>query len=302
VHGGRGSIDHGLIDIPGRVDENLNGDNQQPAARAARPEQPRPCTCDTCGTADGMVGGMTRCPLCIALDEPVPARQGQGAAGTNRNTGGRWRCRHCGVSSTRQFATKAASDADYYRTHMPCPVAGDLDPASENLFWFTCLRCGFDSGAIYPDLAACRAADTEHTCATPDREGDDMNTTATQAGGSATGDAHDLESASNECDLLLSDLTAIDTALDLIDERIGSAGTAAEGIAGFLGKKNMPDSTTTGMATALEMLSPDRIKALMDAVAAAKQGVQNSKDAIDTMNEQATEALQGADGSAVNGR
>jgi prefoldin subunit 5 len=127
-------------------------------------------------------------------------------------------------------------------------------------------------------------------------------TDTTSSTGSATGDAHDLESASQQCDLLADDLTAIDTALDLIDEKIGSAGNATELIEAFLKSKNMPDTAVGGMSAARDMLSAGRIKALIDAIAAAKQGVRDSKEAIDGMNDQATEALQGADGSVVNGR
>lgn len=124
----------------------------------------------------------------------------------------------------------------------------------------------------------------------------------TPTGGTATGDAHDLESASQQADLLDDDLTRIDTALDVIDEAIASAGGATELLEAFLHSKNVDDTTVGGMSVARDMLSPTHIKALIDAIAAAKQGVRNTKEAIDVMNDQATEALKGADGSIVNGR
>ncbi|AEV86846.1 hypothetical protein ACWT_5828 [Actinoplanes sp. SE50] len=302
VHGGCGKVVAGRIEfLPG------DPDGESPARH-----------CDTCGTTVGMTRNVTRCIPCIAInatrEQPHgtrPTRHTQGhwgngtfvrASARDSQTGDayNWACQHCGQTTRREFPSPAAADADYYSTHMPCPIAGDLKPGSGGLCFFTCGQCGFDSGQIYPDQDAAHAALKAHRCSNPNNQEDAMTTPATS--GSATGDAHDLESASNECDLLDGDLTAVDTALDLIDERITSAGAAAERLKGFLDSKSMPDSITAGMATALEMLSPEHIKALIDAIAAAKTGVRASKEAIDTMNEQATEALQGADGSAVNGR
>lgn len=129
-----------------------------------------------------------------------------------------------------------------------------------------------------------------------------MTDTSTPTTGTATGDAHDLESAIQQCDLLGDDLTRIDTSLDVIDEAIGSAGAATELIEAFLRSKSVDDTTVGGMSSAREMLSPDRIKALIDAVSAAKAGVQSTKELLEAMNDGATAALNGADGSIVNGR
>jgi hypothetical protein len=189
----------------------------------------------------------------------------------------------------------------------PDPGLPETPDATRGNEGWRCGECEAVSRRGFRDTAAA-AADFGRThrpvCpgkpATP-TEGDDMTDT-TSSTGSATGDAHDLESASQQCDLLADDLTAIDTALDLIDEKIGSAGNATELIEAFLKSKNMPDTAVGGMSAARDMLSAGRIKALIDAIAAAKQGVRDSKEAIDGMNDQATEALQGADGSVVNGR
>lgn len=123
-----------------------------------------------------------------------------------------------------------------------------------------------------------------------------------QAGGTATGDAHDLESAIHQCDLLEDDLTSIDTSLDVIDEAIDSAGTATELIEAFLTSKNVDTTTVGGMSAARDMLSAEHIKTLIDAIAAAKQGVKDTREALEAMKDGADEALQGADGSIVNGR
>lgn len=120
-------------------------------------------------------------------------------------------------------------------------------------------------------------------------------------GAEATGDAHDVESAIAQCDALSNDLTAIDTALDLIDERRDSAGRAAELIHAFLASKNVEDAAVGGMAQAMDMLSPTHIKALIDAIAAAKAGVQSAREVLAGLQE-AEQMLNGADGSVLNGR
>lgn len=117
----------------------------------------------------------------------------------------------------------------------------------------------------------------------------------------ATGDAHDVESARHECNLLDDDLTRIDTSLDVIDEAITNAGAAAELIEAFLRSKNVDDCAVGGMATAREMLSPERIKALIDAVAAAKAGVKAAQEELDRLQD-LEQQLAGADGSVLNGR
>jgi hypothetical protein len=130
-------------------------------------------------------------------------------------------------------------------------------------------------------------------------EGDDMNTT-TDASSTATGDAHDVESALQQCDLLDDDLTRIDTSLDVIDEAIASAGSAAELIEAFLASKNVGDAVT-GMSVARDMLSPTHIKALIDAIAAAKSGVAQAREELLRLQD-VEQQLNGADGSVLNGR
>jgi hypothetical protein len=130
-------------------------------------------------------------------------------------------------------------------------------------------------------------------------EGEDMTETATAP--TATGDAHDVESALHESTLLGDDLDRIDTALDTIDEAITSAAQAAERIEAFLASKSVDDSAVGGMGAARDHLSPERIKELMDAVAAAKQGVKDAVAELERLQE-LEQQLAGADGSVLNGR
>ena len=137
-----------------------------------------------------------------------------------------------------------------------------------------------------------------NTDATP-TEGDTM--TDITSVGSATGDAYDVETALNECNLLGDDLGRIDTALDTIDEAITNAGAAAEKIEAFLASKSIDDCAVGGMSTARDMLSAERIKALIDAVAAAKAGVRAAEDELRRLQDLGSQ-LNGADGSVLNGR
>lgn len=134
----------------------------------------------------------------------------------------------------------------------------------------------------------------------PPIEGDDMTdpqpTTST-----ATGDAHDVETALQQCGLLDDDLTRIDTSLDVIDEAVTNAAQAAERIEAFLASKNVDDAAVTGMATVRDALSPDRIKVLIDAVASAKAGVKAAEDELRRLQDLESQ-LNGADGSVLNGR
>lgn len=116
----------------------------------------------------------------------------------------------------------------------------------------------------------------------------------------ATGDVYDVETCEAECEKLAEDLTRIDTSLDVIDEAARSLAAAAEKIGAWLTSKNANDTSITGMATVMEMLNPERIKELMDAVAAAKQGVQDTIDSIAPYRE-AEQLLAGAHGSITNG-
>lgn len=129
---------------------------------------------------------------------------------------------------------------------------------------------------------------------TPDT-GDDMATNT------ATGDVHDVESCDSELDALTDDLTAIDTALDVIDENIRSARSSTELIEAFLAGKNVDGEVLAGMAQALDMLGPEAIKNLIDSIAAAKAGVQATKEAMGPLRE-ASELVGAADGSVLNGR
>lgn len=126
-------------------------------------------------------------------------------------------------------------------------------------------------------------------------------TSGSTGGASATGDAHDVESALHQCDLLDDDLTRIDTSLDVIDEAIASAGNAAELIEAFLASKNVDDAAVGGMSVARDMLSPTHIKALIDAIATAKNGVAQTREELLRLQD-VEQQLHGADGSVLNGR
>jgi hypothetical protein len=116
----------------------------------------------------------------------------------------------------------------------------------------------------------------------------------------ATGDVHDVETCKNECEALADDLVRVDTALDVIDEAIRSAQAAVEHINAWLKSKNA-DACVPGMDAALDALSADRIKELIDTVAIAKQGVQHTIDNLVPL-EEANELVGNTDGSALNGR
>lgn len=118
---------------------------------------------------------------------------------------------------------------------------------------------------------------------------------------SATGDAHDVESALHECGLLSDDLTRVDTALDVIDEAITNAANAAEKIEAFLASKNVDNAAVGGMSTARDLLSPTHIKALIDAINTAKAGVAAAEDELRRLQDLGSQ-LNGADGSVLNGR
>lgn len=126
-----------------------------------------------------------------------------------------------------------------------------------------------------------------------DDEENDMTT--------ATGEVHDVETCANECNKLAYDLGTIDVSLDTIDTAVRSAAAAAELIEAWLTGKNFDSNTVAGMALVRDMLGPDKILALIDAVGAAKTGVQNTLDALAPYQE-AAGLVGAADGSALNGR
>jgi len=137
-----------------------------------------------------------------------------------------------------------------------------------------------------------KAPGAHSTTTKPSNGGTTMNT--------ATGDVHDVETCKTECEALADDLVRVDTSLDVIDEAIRSAQNAVEHINAWLTSKNA-DACVPGMAAALDALSADRIKELIDTVAIAKQGVQDTIDNL-TPLEEAAELVGGADGSVLNGR
>jgi hypothetical protein len=210
----------------------------------------------------------------------------------------------CGNCRPRQFPAEPEPSGDAATTPVPAEPAPSPTPPSTNegepdMSTGEGIRAEGETQAE-ADARTARAEAQFNAVHNPTTGGSTMPQSNTA--GTATGDAHDLESASQQCDLLDDDLTAINTALDVIDERIDSAGNATELIEAFLKSKDMPDTAVGGMSVARDMLSPTHIKALIDAIAAAMQGVRTSKEAIDTMHDQATEALQGAAGSVVNNR
>lgn len=183
------------------------------------------------------------------------------------------------------------------------PIIHDTDryklPVKRRVYGWHCDTCGADVDGYESSSEAVEGSRT-HPCKPKNAEGETTMTETSQAG-TATGDAHNVETAIAECNALDDDLTAINTALDVIDERIDAAGTAAEGIEAFLASKNVDDTAVGGMSVARDMLSPTHIKALMDAVAAAKQGVRNAIEELIRLQELESQ-LNGADGSVLNGR
>ena len=149
-------------------------------------------------------------------------------------------------------------------------------------------------------LAQLEAAESKTTTPTTSEPG---STPANQGGttmNTATGDVHDVETCKSECENLADDLGRVDTALDTIDEAIRSAAAAAERIEAWLQSKNA-DACVAGMAAVLDALSADNVKEMMDAVAAARQGVQDTIDSLAPL-EEAAELVGAADGSVLNGR
>lgn len=116
----------------------------------------------------------------------------------------------------------------------------------------------------------------------------------------ATGDVHDVESCKNELTALNDDLARVDAALDVIDEAIRQAKAATERIEAWLREKNA-EACVPGMTAALDALCPDRLKELIDAVTAARQGVLDTIDNLAPL-EEAAELVGATDGSALNGR
>lgn len=156
-----------------------------------------------------------------------------------------------------------------------------------------CARTGCTDPTI-PLSDFCRRHDKAETANQPD-QGDDMTNST------ATGDVHDVESCDAELNALTDDLTAIDTALDVIDENVRSARSSAELIQAFLAGKNVDGEVLAGLTTALDMLGPNAIKTLIDSIAAAKAGVEATKDAMGPLRE-ASNLVGSADGSVLNGR
>jgi hypothetical protein len=243
-------------------------------------EGPR-IACDECGATLVTRGGGWNHPDGSTCPKAIPAALTHG-----------WSCHRCGGHRDGYPDEDAAARGGQAHIDERHDGQGTLkhidqsipDHADENL-----------TGPQPVDAARWNRAAGEQ----PATEGDPM--TDANTAGTATGDAHDVESALHECGLLDDDLTRIDTSLDVIDEAITSAAAAAERIEAFLASKNVDDSAVGGMATARDALSPDRIKELMDAVAAAKQGVKDAVAELERLQELESQ-LAGADGSVLNGR
>lgn len=140
----------------------------------------------------------------------------------------------------------------------------------------------------------------------PDHQDDDQITEPTSNQGdtmsstTATGDVHDVESCDAQLDALDDDLDGIANTLDALDTAVGDITKAAELISAWLAAKDI-DAAFGGMATVQDMLGADRLKELLDAVAAAKHGVEATRDAMGPLRE-ARDLVGSAAGSAVNGR
>jgi hypothetical protein len=239
-----------------------------------------------------------------------------GTVASYRADGDRW-CNQCGWLSEH-----LRSEKEVHNSRPPCRRPGCFDgriigtrqwpgdPTSSDTADQNCDRCGWLSShttgktwdQMSDDFRARQPArpvvylptqPATTSSIQPTSEGDTTVNTA-------TGDVHDVESCKNECTALFDDLTRIDTALDVIDEAIRSGGAATERIEAWLASKNA-DSAVPGMRAAMDALSADRVKELMDAVTAAKKGVQDTLDSLIPL-EEANALVGSADGSILNGR
>lgn len=231
-----------------------------------------------------------------------------------------WRCDLCG-GTEKGFTTRAEAESHFRqhncdtdrrpRCNQPGCYDGRIigtrqwpgDPTSSLTADQNCDRCGWLSSHTtgktwdqqteeFRNRRPIRPVTVINLGDQPTSEGDTVNT--------ATGDVHDVETCKAQCEALLEDLTRIDTALDIIDVAIRSGGAATEGIEAWLASKNA-DASVPGMRAAMDALNADRVKELMDAVTAAKRGVQDTLDSLIPLEE--ANALVGtADGSILNGR
>lgn len=249
----------------------------------------------------------------------TPCERCPGTVASYRADGDRW-CNQCGWLSEHLRSEKEIHDS-----RPPCRRPGCFDgriigtrcwpgdPTSSATADQCCDRCGWLSshttGKTWDqqsdEFNARRHARPPVYIPTKPAASDSTNITQPTSEGettvnTATGDVHDVESCKNECNALLDDLTRIDTALDVIDEAIRSGGQATERIEAWLASKNA-DSAVPGMRAAMDALSADRVKELMDAVTAAKKGVQDTLDSLIPL-EEANALVGGADGSILNGR
>lgn len=185
---------------------------------------------------------------------------------------------------------------------LPVPGSQHFDADGGAMVSTKCSGCG--------DIQSCHNWDwTDKPPAedpdNPDHQDDDQITEPTSNGGTtmsstATGDVHDVETCDAQLNVLEGDLNAINSALDVLDTAAGEAATAAELIGAWLASKNI-DGALGGMAVVQDMLGADRIKELIDAVAAAKQGVETTREAMAPLRD-ARDLVGAADGSALNGR
>ncbi|WP_250029845.1 hypothetical protein [Paractinoplanes maris] len=271
----------------------------QPRPRPARVTQPAGVTAPVAATRPDRSANPPakygwNCPRCGMRRPPFGTKE-DAQAGLNMHNEGECQRRQAD-NTTQGLSPTGHNKQEEGDVTSPAISAAETEAYRHEMF-----------GACSQDPKRCphcadeeRQRERDKTARVTDNKENDMTDTAT-ATSSATGDAHDVESAINECGLLDDDLTRIDSALDVIDEAITNSGSAAEKIEAFLASKNVADSAVGGMAAARDHLSPERMKVLIDAVAAAKQGVQAAAEELRRLQD-LEQQLQGADGSVLNGR
>lgn len=244
------------------------------------------------------------CPRCGWV-MVAPPYDGPGLSGPGELFLSPYVCPNC----SKTISTRIDHNAGTIEILKPVNVADTVDKLEQKAR--TCEKCGSQnvnrSVAWSPDHAEahytcrdCGATSTQlaNVDPAPGNTNNDLINGGTMS--SATGDVHDVETCKAECVKLADDLSRIDTTLDVLDELVRAARDASEHIEAWLGSKNA-DASVSGMRTVLDMLSADNVKALIDAVSGARQGVQETIDSLSPL-EEAAELVGDADGSILNGR
>jgi hypothetical protein len=274
--------------------------------------QPMEKLCNNCGWVDGAGKPMNwhPCGWC-GIDARFTNPDGVLTVAKNGATG-KLICPGCDAKMRAQAATATnprgcarcgkQTTLTHYASMQPiCPdcrillnhLGGDLEPyKSQSAPGIP----GHEPGAIAVEASSCDCPDHRRLRGEQPRpvtEGENIM--------AATGDVYDVETCDRQLDELDDDLDTVNSALDTIDGAVGDIRAATERIEAFLRSKNADDTTVGGMAAVLDALGPDAIKTLIDAIAAAKNGVAATRDGLGPLRE-AKELVGATDGSILNNR